>query len=160
MTPRPQVQFSARTQLRFWWISAVWSASGFHRSLHKYLLIAPTHSVEPSPGIPQTRPFHAVKVTGALFHAQGGLNVTRDARVRLKTGGVIPNLKAARGAAVGVSGTSDRGYHSGNGLLSAVVLGRLAGQTATGPSVRERSNESSDSIGSKEQGTTVADAVE
>jgi fumarate reductase flavoprotein subunit len=32
------------------------------------------------------------------------------------------------GAACGVSGSGDDGYLSGNGLLSAVVLGRLAGQ--------------------------------
>ena len=32
------------------------------------------------------------------------------------------------GAAVGVSGRGDSGYLSGNGLLSAVVLGRIAGE--------------------------------
>lgn len=75
-------------------------------------------------------PFAAVKVTGALFHTQGGLNITSEARVKLQDGGTLPNLFAAGGAAVGVSGTSDRGYLSGNGLLSAVVLGRIAGQQA------------------------------
>ncbi len=75
-------------------------------------------------------PFCAVKVTGALFHTQGGLNVYPDARVRTRQGGAITNLFAAGGAAVGVSGTSDGGYLSGNGLLSAVVLGRIAGQSA------------------------------
>ena len=75
-------------------------------------------------------PFVGVKVTGALFHTQGGLNVTSDARVKLTNGTAFPNLFAAGGAAVGVSGTSDRGYLSGNGLLSAVVLGRIAGQRA------------------------------
>lgn len=75
-------------------------------------------------------PYMAVKVTGALFHTQGGLNVTSDARVKLKNGRTSPNLFAAGGAAVGVSGIGDRGYLSGNGLLSAVVLGRIAGQHA------------------------------
>ncbi len=75
-------------------------------------------------------PFMAVKVTGALFHTQGGLKVTSEARVRLANGATLPNLFAAGGAAVGVSGTSDRGYLSGNGLLSAVVLGCIAGQQA------------------------------
>jgi len=75
-------------------------------------------------------PFAAVKVTGALFHTQGGLGVDETARVRRATGGVIPNLFAAGGAAVGVSGRGDSGYLSGNGLLSAVVLGRIAGTSA------------------------------
>ncbi|NNJ68987.1 MAG: FAD-dependent oxidoreductase [Boseongicola sp.] len=81
-------------------------------------------------GLSLKPPFMAVKVTGALFHTQGGLNVTPDARVKLKDGTISPNLFAAGGAAVGVSGTGDRGYLSGNGLLSAVVLGRIAGQQA------------------------------
>lgn len=77
-----------------------------------------------------TPPYCAVKVTGALFHTQGGLNITPQAQVRRAGGGVLPGLFAAGGAAVGVSGTGDSGYLSGNGLLSAVVLGRIAGQTA------------------------------
>ena len=32
------------------------------------------------------------------------------------------------GAAVGVSGAGDSGYLSGNGLLAAVALGRIAGR--------------------------------
>ena len=79
---------------------------------------------------PLSPPYCAVKVTGALFHTQGGLNVTNQARVRRGDGGVFPNLFAAGGAAVGVSGAGDSGYLSGNGLLSAVVLGRIAGQAA------------------------------
>ena len=76
-------------------------------------------------------PFHAVKVTGALFHTQGGLDITPRAQVRLADGSRhFPNLFAAGGAAVGVSGTGDSGYLSGNGLLSAVVLGRIAGREA------------------------------
>ncbi|MEM6940923.1 MAG: FAD-dependent oxidoreductase [Pseudomonadota bacterium] len=74
-----------------------------------------------------TPPFAAVKVTGALFHTQGGLNVDHEARVKRRGGGVLPNLFAAGGAAVGVSGKGDSGYLSGNGLLSATVLGRIAG---------------------------------
>ena len=75
-------------------------------------------------------PYHAVKVTGALFHTQGGLNVTPEARVKNADGAAFPNLFAAGGAAVGVSGTGDSGYLSGNGLLSAVVLGFIAGRRA------------------------------
>ncbi len=76
---------------------------------------------------PLSPPFCAVRVTGALFHTQGGLAVDAAARVRRAAGGVFPNLFAAGGAASGVSGAGDFGYLSGNGLLSAVVLGRVAG---------------------------------
>ncbi len=75
-------------------------------------------------------PLRAVKVTGALFHTQGGLAIDASARVRKKTGGVFANLFAAGGAAAGVSGSSADGYLSGNGLLMATVFGRLAGGTA------------------------------
>jgi fumarate reductase flavoprotein subunit len=75
-------------------------------------------------------PFHAVKVTGALFHTQGGLAIDGVGRVRRQDGTLLPNLFAAGGAAAGVSGASAAGYLSGNGLLTATVLGRLAGQAA------------------------------
>lgn len=72
-------------------------------------------------------PFMGVRVTGALFHTQGGLRTDGTARVLDKNGAPIPGLFAGGGAACGVSGRGDAGYLSGNGLLSAVVLGRLAG---------------------------------
>jgi fumarate reductase flavoprotein subunit len=75
-------------------------------------------------------PFRAVKVTGALFHTQGGLKVDRKARVLDTSNNPLPNLFAAGGAAAGVSGPSADGYLSGNGLLTATVLGRIAGQAA------------------------------
>jgi len=75
-------------------------------------------------------PLYAVKVTGALFHTQGGLAIDASARIRKRDGGVFPNLFAAGGAAVGVSGSGAAGYLSGNGLLTATVLGRLAGDMA------------------------------
>lgn len=77
-------------------------------------------------------PFLAVKVTGALFHTQGGLVVDRDARVLRQDGTPFPNLFAAGGAACGVSGAQAAGYLSGNGLLMAVALGRIAGRAAGG----------------------------
>lgn len=79
---------------------------------------------------PLAAPYCAVRVTGALFHTQGGLAVDGTARVRRAGGGVFPNLFAAGGAACGVSGSGDAGYLSGNGLLAASVLGRIAGQSA------------------------------
>ena len=75
-------------------------------------------------------PYHAVKVTGALFHTQGGLAVDPDGRVKRKDGTRFPNLYAAGGAAAGVSGSIAEGYLSGNGLLTATVLGQLAGKAA------------------------------
>jgi fumarate reductase flavoprotein subunit len=75
-------------------------------------------------------PLHAVKVVGALFHTQGGLAVDSKGRVKRKDGSGFPNLFAAGGAAAGVSGSTAAGYLSGNGLLTATVLGRLTGETA------------------------------
>lgn len=71
-------------------------------------------------------PYHAIQVTGALFHTQGGLRVDAHARVLSANGTALPNLYAGGGAACGVSGDHVWGYLSGNGLLSAVTLGRLA----------------------------------
>ena len=75
-------------------------------------------------------PYYAVKVTGALFHTQGGLAVDSGGRVKRKDGTKFPNLFAAGGAAAGVSGSIAAGYLSGNGLLTATVLGQLAGKAA------------------------------
>jgi fumarate reductase flavoprotein subunit len=70
-------------------------------------------------------PYYAIKVTGALFHTQGGLVVDEHARVL-----PLRNVFAGGGAARGVSGAHVWGYLSGNGLLSAVGLGRIAGAEA------------------------------
>jgi fumarate reductase flavoprotein subunit len=83
-----------------------------------------------APGQHFAPPFHAVKVTGALFHTQGGLLIDAACRVKRKGDTVFPNLFAAGGAAVGISGSTAVDYLSGNGLLTATVLGRLAGQAA------------------------------
>src|SRR5215813_6404932 len=81
-------------------------------------------------------PYHAVKVTGALFHTQGGLAVDAEGRVKRKDGTNYPNLFAAGGAAAGVSGSIAAGYLSGNGLLTATVLGRSTGEAAAGQVLR------------------------
>ena len=75
-------------------------------------------------------PYAVVKVTGALFHTQGGLSIDGSANV-LRNGQPIPNLYAAGGAAAGISGHGATGYLSGNGLLSALGLGYLAGRAVT-----------------------------
>ncbi len=74
--------------------------------------------------------FLAVRVTGALFHTQGGLVIDQDARVLDTNSTPLANLFAAGGAACGVSGSKAAGYLSGNGLLTAVTLGRIAGLAA------------------------------
>ncbi len=72
----------------------------------------------------------AVKVTGALFHTQGGLLV--DDQARVTAGGTpIPGLHAAGGSAVGMSGQGAAGYLAGNGLLAALGLGWVAGRSIT-----------------------------
>ena len=86
-----------------------------------------------APGIERFGPpFHAVRVTGALFHTQGGLDIDARCRVRRPDGSPFPNLLAAGGAARGVSGNAVWGYLSGNGLLSAVAGGWIAAHTAAG----------------------------
>ena len=75
-------------------------------------------------------PYYAVKVTGALFHTQGGLVVNENARVMDKKGNTLPNLFAGGGSARGISGPADWGYMAGNGLLTATTFGRLAGSAA------------------------------
>lgn len=75
-------------------------------------------------------PFYAVKVTGALFHTQGGLAVDVEARVLREDGSRLPNLFAGGGAARGISGPGAAGYMAGNGLLTATTFGRLAGEAA------------------------------
>ncbi len=79
---------------------------------------------------PLSPPYYSIQVTGALFHTQGGLTVNRHAQVLKQNSEPFPNLLASGGAAAGISGPADWGYLSGNGLLSAVTLGRIAGQTS------------------------------
>jgi len=75
-------------------------------------------------------PYYAAKVTGSLFHTQGGLVVNEQARVCDVHGAPLPNLFAGGGAARGISGAHVWGYLSGNGLLSAISLGWIAGQAS------------------------------
>ena len=79
---------------------------------------------------PLAAPFKAAKVTGALFHTQGGIVVDSDARAIAENGNPMPNLYAGGGAARGISGPGSDGYMAGNGLLTATTLGKLAGRHA------------------------------
>ncbi|HID53001.1 MAG TPA: FAD-dependent oxidoreductase [Anaerolineae bacterium] len=79
---------------------------------------------------PLSPPFYGVKVTGALFHTQGGLGVDFNGRVLRPDDSPIPNLYAGGGTAAGISGHGPGGYFSGNGLLTALGYGWLAGRHA------------------------------
>ena len=81
-------------------------------------------------GGPLETPFFGIHVRGALFHTQGGLKVDEKARVLRENGTVVPGLYAGGGTAAGVSGSGHAGYSSGNGLLAAAVLGKVAGEHA------------------------------
>lgn len=77
-------------------------------------------------------PYYAIRVTGALFHTQGGLVINDEARVMKTDGQPLPNLFAGGGAARSVSGPGGWGYLPGMGLCTAVTLGYLAGKNAAG----------------------------
>jgi fumarate reductase flavoprotein subunit len=79
---------------------------------------------------PLAAPFHAIRVTGAIFHTQGGLAIDADARVLRADGSQLPNLFAGGGAARGISGSGASGYLPGAGLCTALTLGRIAGRAA------------------------------
>jgi fumarate reductase flavoprotein subunit len=82
-------------------------------------------------GPPLEPPLYGVKVTGALFHTQGGLKVDCRARVIRDNGKPIANLYAGGGTAAGFSGKfGPSGYLSANGLMAALILGKIAGEEA------------------------------
>lgn len=81
-------------------------------------------------GAPLSPPFYGALITGALAHTQGGLVVDVHARVLRPDGSCIPNLYAGGGTAAGISGDGPDGYLSGNGLLSALGFGLIAGEHA------------------------------
>lgn len=74
--------------------------------------------------------YRALRVTGALFHTQGGLVIDAEARVLRPDGTALPNLFAGGGAARGASGPGGSGYLPGMGLCAAITLGRVAGRAA------------------------------
>jgi fumarate reductase flavoprotein subunit len=82
------------------------------------------------PALSSEGPYFAAKVTGALFHTQGGLVVDENARVRRADGSSMPNLFAGGGTARSISGPGVWGYLPAAGLCMAVTLGRLAGEAA------------------------------
>ncbi len=80
--------------------------------------------------VPPAAPFRALKVVGAIYHTQGGLQIDAEARVLRPDGTPLPNVFAGGGAARSVSGPAHWGYLPAMGLCTAVTLGRIAGETA------------------------------
>ncbi|MBL0965737.1 FAD-dependent oxidoreductase [Blastomonas sp. UPD001] len=80
--------------------------------------------------LPPLSPFRALRVVGAIYHTQGGLQIDASARVLRPDGTPLPNLFAGGGAARSVSGPAHWGYLPAMGLATAVTFGRLAGQAA------------------------------
>lgn len=72
----------------------------------------------------------ALKVVGAIYHTQGGLQINRQARVMDEAGNPLANVFAGGGAARSVSGPAHWGYLPAMGLCTAITLGRLAGMNA------------------------------
>lgn len=88
---------------------------------------------------PLGTPLCAVRSQPALFHTQGGVRVDANARVLRADDTPIEGLYAGGGVATGVSGyNGGAGYSSGNGLLAALGLGRLAGSHAGHQAVESR----------------------
>lgn len=80
--------------------------------------------------VPLEAPYRTAKVTGALFHTQGGLQLDAEGRVARADGTPLPNFFAAGGTARGISGDGPSGYLPAAGLCAAISLGRVAGLLA------------------------------
>jgi fumarate reductase flavoprotein subunit len=79
---------------------------------------------------PLQAPYCALRVTGALFHTQGGLVIDAHAQVLRPDGSALPNLFAGGGAARSISGPAVTGYLPAVGICMAITLGALAGDAA------------------------------
>ena len=75
-------------------------------------------------------PFHAIKITGDLRHPQGGLVTDVATHVLKEDGSLIPGLYAAGGVTESFSSAGGAAYMSGNGLLQAIIYGKIAGERA------------------------------
>lgn len=75
-------------------------------------------------------PFYAVKVTGEIRHTQGGMRTDVSCHVLKADGSLVPGLYAAGGCTEGFSSGGGAAYMSGNGLIQALVYGKIAGAAA------------------------------
>ncbi len=75
-------------------------------------------------------PYHALKITGEIRHTQGGAVTDVACHVLRADGTLIKGLYAAGGCTEGFSSRGGAAYMSGNGLIQALVFGRIAGENA------------------------------
>ena len=75
-------------------------------------------------------PYYAVKLTGEIRHTQGGMATDVAGHVLREDGTLIDGLYAAGGCTEGFSSRGGAAYMSGNGLIQALVFGRIAGIAA------------------------------
>lgn len=75
-------------------------------------------------------PYYAVKQTGEIRHTQGGATTDVTGHVLRADGTPIKGLFAAGGCTEGYSSRGGAAYMSGNGLIQALVYGKLAGACA------------------------------
>lgn len=75
-------------------------------------------------------PFYAVKLTGEIRHTQGGMATDVAGHVLRADGSLIEGLYAAGGCTEGFSSRGGAAYMSGNGLIQALVFGKIAGAAA------------------------------
>lgn len=75
-------------------------------------------------------PYYAVYMTADLRHTQGGLVTDIAGHVLTEANEPIQGLYAAGGVTEGFSTHAGADYMSGNGLLQALVFGKIAGENA------------------------------
>lgn len=75
-------------------------------------------------------PYYAVKQTGEIRHTQGGISTDVVGHALRPDGSLIEGLFAAGGCTEGYSSRGGAAYMSGNGLIQALVYGKLAGERA------------------------------
>ncbi len=75
-------------------------------------------------------PYYAMEITADLRHTQGGLVTDIDAHVIKEDGSVIQGLYAAGGVTEGFTSGAGAAYMSGDGLLQALIYGKIAGELA------------------------------
>ena len=75
-------------------------------------------------------PYYAIKVTGEIRHTQGGMVTDIAGHVLREDGSLIKGLYAAGGCSEGFSSGGDAAYMSGNGLIQALLFGKITGELA------------------------------
>ncbi|WP_417143321.1 FAD-dependent oxidoreductase [Raoultibacter massiliensis] len=75
-------------------------------------------------------PYYALKITGEIRHTQGGMATDVAGHVLRTDKSLIKGLYAAGGCTEGFSSRGGAAYMSGNGLIQALVFGKIAGAAA------------------------------